>query len=51
MYSAPPKGATRNDTREENTDAVAVEDDDKWADEQITPGTDANWTGAVPADD
>ncbi|SIQ72557.1 hypothetical protein SAMN05421858_0203 [Haladaptatus litoreus] len=55
MYSAPPKESTRKDTREENSEAVDTEEveseDDRWVDEQITPGTDTNWTGAIPADD
>ncbi|WP_435151450.1 hypothetical protein [Haladaptatus sp. DFWS20] len=52
MYSAPPNASTRKeDEREENTATVEAETETESADEQITPGTDTNWTGAVPADD
>lgn len=52
MYSAPPKEPTRKENdREENTAAVEAETETEPTDEQITPGTDTNWTGAVPADD
>ncbi len=62
MYSVPPKESTRK--REENPENETTEEDEKTTveveletteteskDNQITPGTDTNWTGNVPADD
>ncbi|WP_266075081.1 hypothetical protein [Haladaptatus caseinilyticus] len=48
LYSAPPTESTANEEpREEDT---SLETEEKEA-TQISPGTEANWTGAVSADD
>ncbi len=52
MYSAPPEKTARNDENksvaDEPTESV---ESAEASDDRISPGSDANWTGAVPADD
>lgn len=51
MYTAPPK-SDENDATDDITEEAESESEDRASELESAPATtDANWTGAVPADD